>query len=455
MVRSRAWVFAPLAVAAGWALFGLGFRPSAGTAGSPSENPSPGRLQIAAGLSHRLQLRGENVRFWITVLNNGPAAVSDLRWTATEIPEYEVVSRSWCVAPTAAVSGRCDQLAATIEPGQQLAFWGELRAVRKHEERDLFVVLRWDGPGGESHAAVHLGVAETVTGLQAFLTTFGQFVKDFGLPILLAILGIAYQLWERKRAEIREEQDRKAQIERTWNTMLPISHEYNTKYYTPLAGAGGGFLSLVATFQQANQEQPGNEAALQHARLAFYYLLLFERRCREIYTTIGGFYFKDRTGEELVATSLSAYRGKNLLGQKTIPVELSRVLSHMDLNESFDAFMGRLGRDKNVPKVVADAMESVWQHFYGCLLRDTKEATSYMSLFLVLLMHEANRPYEYWYGAPSRLQLNGADQQTLQEIIQMLSKRPEASGLRKEAKRYLEQALPPQALAHPDRVPEP
>ena len=66
--------------------------------------------------------------------------------------------------------------------------------------------------------------------------------------------------------------------------MLSKSHENAERHYMPIASAVDG---LDEALKDAKPEE------------AFYYLALFLRRMWKLREEIGGFYFKDRTGEKV------------------------------------------------------------------------------------------------------------------------------------------------------------
>jgi len=153
-------------------------------------------------------------------------------------------------------------------------------------------------------------------------------------------------------------------------------HENAERYYQPLLSAASGFLA---------RRLVGKPEA------AFYYLTGFFGHMWGLFREKGGFYFKDRRGEELAQgcwTTIIRW-AKGLAGEHVY----SGCLDEIERFESLMAFHGRCVPATNL-WILRDALIRKWDD------EETRQATAAMEILYLILDYEMNAIYELWYGRP-------------------------------------------------------
>src|SRR3989441_5179134 len=112
----------------------------------------------------------------------------------------------------------------------------------------------------------------------------------------------------------------------------------------------------------------------------------------------GGFYFKNRVGEELAAPCMEACRKQYVYGTEGVLQNMSRIMNHFAFNETPDGFVSKLDGATDVEPDVTAIFKRGWAYFQSWLRTPRcTAAQAYMRALLAVLSYKANRPYEHWY----------------------------------------------------------
>jgi hypothetical protein len=384
---------------------------------------------------------GEAVDFVAILKNQGPFPVHDLRLVHVEPAEYFIERVCWQQGGKVSCQNVLENSATirpVIEGGQSFTIWGVIRPARAHEKGKVTAVLSWvDESGNTSDIGITLGDFASQNWYEHWGLRFYGFVKDFALPLVFVVLGIAYQWWDKRREVDRQEKDQeRAQILQTWNNMLPTSHQYATKHYMPVAAAATGVVSGLAAYGEALEAKDSIKAA-EWTNRVFYTMALLGKRLRHLGDAVGGFYFKDRIGEELVSDSLTAFRNHYYMANATVLEKFSLLMDNVEVNETYGVFLKKLSGVKD------PLLEPIFQNAYADFVTWLNSGPNYklslgnLRAFLAVLEYEMNRPYHFWYGRSETLRLDEEIRDTLNELIKTTAKRPDKTGFDRLAEEYL------------------
>jgi hypothetical protein len=245
---------------------------------------------------------------------------------------------------------------------------------------------------------------------------------------------VAYKQWACARG-------RKAELNSTWKYMLGISHRYNTKYYTPLIASLELFLGQVSEHRKSYKKNPQSDETLLTERLAFFYLVRFRQRNREVVRAIGGFYFKNNTGENLAAHCLDSFRRLYLGPEESAQLEnFAKVLHNVSKDETFEEFQLKLEGRATVDSQTAEAFKDSWRHFDRWIRSDhCSKACVFLRAARPIIYYEMNRPYEYWYGKRVALTISAESITFLQSMAEQLGPPEYKKRLLNEVTAYLEE----------------
>jgi hypothetical protein len=303
------------------------------------------------------------LRAWYHISNVGAEPIQDLK-LSLHGSGFRPRTLEGCGAPRGVRPAGTAAL-AQIDPGASCTLAVETGATAEAGEYMLTAGFSWTGPQRaprfEALALGPVGVRsqqrERIAGLLSLLVQ----LSPIFVPVSLALLGFWFQ--QRQQQFVHERQ--------AWTAMLPVSHENNSSLYLPL-------LSAIRSFRK---NQPTTEG--------FFYLLLTIRLMRDV-SGQGGFFLKDRKGEDLVTELWSAVLKS--LREAFVPVEtLVALVDAVQPNDSFSRFQRKLTRLKTL-EATLPGLEATFQSW--CL----KEGKQCLSLFYAVLHHEMNRIYVFWYG---------------------------------------------------------
>jgi hypothetical protein len=321
-----------------------------------------------------------------------------------------------CCSPCAPPAGAQNIVWGSLEPGESISVQGTLVACTPHKASAITVNVVWDAPIPGAAIAVNLGDSQVLTWYQA--EWLSNSIKILAVPALLALITFSLNLLasqkeareaarQAERDKAQAAADREASIRsETWKQILPVSHNYALKYYVPLSWAAARFAD----------ELPGPKP-----ELAFFYLLLAGKRMTITRNEVGGFYFKDLRGEGLAAICWKDQRDL-LLGEDENPRNLAvRAASELlEPTETYQSFQEKF-KSKTAgasPAFNNTEIQEAWERFQDWLKNSGEgpEVVRYLKAFYAILDYETNRPYEYWYDPPARLQVDKSIEALLREV---------------------------------------
>ncbi len=376
------------------------------------------RVIVTGHLSGSSADIGDTLRFWLTIQNWSDSPIEGVRLDHLDTPGFEIYRRCWVqgagrecgasgTSPDLAPASDPDRICARLEKGESRTVWGDLMAKRPNDAQNLIAVVSWSAANkARSSSVALLGHAASLTWWVRTWTGLRGFLKDVGVPILLLVMSIFFGVWQRFH-EVK--QTERAQLTETWSKMLPESHTIAKKYYIPMCGAFEKAIEY-ATRYRADKTSPD---ARKHQRMAFYWFSMLTWRTRNAVQKVGGYYFKNRIGEELVAHCWKKY--SELYGEDEPTIQArSQLLDLLDGHMTFDAFVSLLHATGSDSKT---KWETAWSHFEPWIGGDNcGRALPYLRAFLAILTFEANRPYKLWYGENLPMHLDGDAEATLNSL---------------------------------------
>jgi hypothetical protein len=361
--------------------------------------PAPSPVSAVGKVSSHFTAEDGLVPFAFTIRNDSAAELRDLR--IVNLPDgycLEHISTD----PTPACDKTNSQIAyqnlisKCLPAGQSLVAWGNFRAQSTHKAQTLLIVLHWKAithtavPAGknntqtrteetESSLAVDLGENEVQSKLWVFFSDYRPFV----IVVVGALLTFIFN-------GILAKNSRRTEI---WKEMLTVMQDYGTKFYFPMQSATDGLV------EELSNKKPDEESE----RVAFFFFLLLQRTMLDTISEIGGLFFIDRRGEDLMtacwyqifdlfypegrasAFYLSAYAAAGVVTPRS----------------NHQAFSSRFVVKSRNQYDFADArLRNCWELFNNSVLPDTQKVTKIVLLlraFSTVLDCEINRPHKYWY----------------------------------------------------------
>ncbi len=404
-------------------------------------------VAVSGHVSRDSVVKGEFLRFWVTVDNKSNHPLQNLRvaewgtrgfnkvewcWkpgtvvpcatsSETEPPGFAALAGPICVEKADQANDAKDSflLCNYLRPHESLTVWGQLAASDAQPSHNLFVVLNWvEVPvsppaqgnslskdanlasgnaanallktSGELRASlqiVSLGKAEIIS---SFVYCMRRLTpkSEIGIPGAITLLGLIVT-WAAHRRDERNQ---------TWNTMMAESHRVATQYYLPacsmLSQATKELRDYIAL---APAGLPAAEAAL---RQAFYYLMMFQWVHARTFSEVGAYYLKCRQAEELLGTLYSKHRTYFGLDGLDARRRLERLLGSLDKETSIDNFIEML--DYTQPEVLEN-----WNFFLAWVATgNCSDDIPILKAYECILSYESNRAYYHWYGGYYPLELD-------------------------------------------------
>lgn len=419
---------------------------------------SSGKVEAAGSLSQPEAKSGETIRFWVTIENHSADAIHDVRLPRLDAPAFAVQQISWqnergpqhcdlrTLGATAAAGGdlaSCGVLAKDLRAEESLTVEGELKALEAHEHQSLTAIAEWKNAGDRvSQTAVSLGDSIIRSGWGNFWAGAYEAVKDFALPVVLALLAFGLRRWDKKREIKRQAEERhRTQLAETWNKMLSESHRLTTNFYLHIASGCGGMLEFDRLYREESEKGAQADAAKleQYRKRQLFYLVYLERRYIHLLDSAGGFYFKSRMGEWLVNACLASFLGSYTeLWKEEIFGNLTAMAKVIDLNETGDDFFKKLDGTGKKRTGAKKAMAVGWGYFQTW--RGGPEydgAIAHLRAMTTILSYEMNRPYEYWYGEREKLEVDPKVRKTLEGLLAAVQDAEERKKITLELAKYL------------------
>ncbi len=400
------------------------------------------RVVVSGHLSRSVVRVGESVGFTLTIHNEKPESVLDVRSIPLDSPGFEVAQLSWYRADArscfstlssapaqTAPSPDCTLITKELKASQSIAAWGQLRALEPREAETLSAVVGWTTPNGiPSQVAVALGSVA----VPSILQVIGRWLTG---AVLIGVFGFILQWWLKKRDEKRQEREREiTQVNRTWNTMLPQSHRLAMRHYMPLHAAADGVLVYLREYKSLKANASASELR-EKGRWAFFYCALLARRMRRL----SGFYFKDRVGERLASRCYENFQKFAFLLNDDTAQAFSGLLDDVDVNETIGKFSGKL--DAALVGGTLPAFKRAWELFDSWLASEKcTTALRYLKAFGCVIGYEMNRPYEYWYGRQPKLELDEESNSVLRSLGSEIAGDPGCTNFVDDLQRYLKEA---------------
>lgn len=391
--------------------------------------PPPGRspdsevrtIEVTGNISEAAIEKGQKTSFFLCIANRTPEPIQSVRFDELHAEGFQIVKRSWCAAD----NPNCELIASQLDAGQSIAVWGELFGSQPHEKETVVSKISWiDSAKTVSSRFSQLGETAIQTKWEHWRSSWVyDLIKDLTLPLVLVGLGTALGIYDKAKENRRQRLDKqldeerkkdeelRAQTAQTWNSMLPESHKLATEYYMPVDGAASSALDEFIEREKAITE--GNQTQQKAAEeRAFFYLLLMSRRCRALADDRGGWYFKDRVGEQLVARCLENFRVLFLHQPNDAQVTWSVAIGVVDARGKLGPFKAALHGSDGNGALLREAQRNfdLW-----LTSADFEPALRNLRAMRLVLTYEMNRPYEYWYGSCERLNLSDDVKNTLRE----------------------------------------
>jgi hypothetical protein len=188
---------------------------------------------------------------------------------------------------------------APLPAGEAERFCGRLTLPDEPAVVRLPVRVSWDGgAGAASGRLLELGPVRVYDPgkerWRRFVDRATSLLIDLALPFALGLLGWLFKL----------HQDDRQRMEETWNLMLPIVHATSERYYTPVLSALAGVdrRCRQRVRDGGDMQPPGDDDVNE----GFFYFVGLLSHLWALVQERGGFYFKDRAGEEMAQASWSA-----------------------------------------------------------------------------------------------------------------------------------------------------
>jgi hypothetical protein len=366
-------------------------------------------ISVSGHLSRTPVRNGDSVRFWITVENDSAAPIERIRLDRIDPIVFAQLAGSLSVSPSdackvpAAKSRKGDaaapaapeknEICAYLGPRESFTACGDLRASDSVERQNAFAIVDWQSHGGPSAVAVPLGEIES---LSTPRWIWYSLLHDWelGVPTFTAFFGGLIALWKwRRDKQSRKQRELDDVRSKTWNLMLRDSHRITFKYYVPIGNGLSSAREEIKRYQSTIPQDPNI------AQSALLYLLKFHWEMRRTARELGGYYFKNRTAEVLAEYLHQEHR--RLFGLKNAVLRrvLDRCLDLMSPIITLDTLAGMIQAQQ--PDILA-----FWNHVLPWL--SSQECLNDLPVldgYLGVLLFEANRPYEHWYGANKPLVL--------------------------------------------------
>jgi hypothetical protein len=457
---------------------------AAGAHGKPRALPKAPRKPaiIAKGylFSHTAR-PGQPIGFAMTISNSGPAASGQIWLEPANRLGFSITKLCvWKAAafecPSNAPNPRgqsAHQVAPDVrsipplEPGQSIAISGILTVDEPALSQTVAMVVGWTSANGAppETKTVSIGDINPPAPKTLVSSTWYTVIKDLLLPVALLLLPFLFKIGARRRA----------QIDQTWNLMLPESYKLMTRHYMPLDGS----LKRIT----AKLKDHLDKTAWKDDEIAkfLFEMALFGKRIRRMGKAVGGFYFKNRMGEVLASGCHNAYFSAAWKNPENTDVEknYSQLLNHVQPFESLDSFLKKLGPTAGsppAPAAVADtshpasgnppaqpAEEAVpvtplpiFRKNFDTLKEwlkgdEVQEAYHYLCGLHAVLRFEMNRPFEYWYDSEEPFEIEDDTRKFLRDHADKIGEGYEIENFKEQLERYLTLSSERKLLMKPKR----
>jgi hypothetical protein len=440
---------------------------SRATAQASALTSNPTGVQVIGTISAKVIESGGRVSGSLTIANRSASDIRDVEVSARTPKGFTFVGgrldtdgegEDQCtpgffgIPPTPAV--RC-LIPGIVRAGEERAVTIEWRAGGAEAEQSVDATVQWLQVGGQppskSYRDLSLGEISSRSSWEFLFTKFPAL-----LPLATGLLGgliVAAVQWglaftsksaedaranqakieeEKRSSKTRALEATREHTATTWEKMLPISHELATQHYVHIQSF---VRSAVRQMESHDKESGGGTKETAESResfeRAFLSLSLFDRRMGYVTEKIGGAYFKNRMGEEIVGWSYFMYShlywDKNLSARRDYSAFIAAIHPSAVVSELHELVIlaetgAKLGpAQSRKPRTSAgdDATRAgaahvvvtedtvavcarVKKRFHDWIMSgESTEALPYLHAIRDVITFEMNRPYRYWYGGPA------------------------------------------------------
>jgi hypothetical protein len=408
--------------------------------GVSTVNPSSGDgdLRIDAWTNTTRVSAGGMLPFSIAIQNpSAKTAVRDVRFVAFDAAEGFAVPTTGRDALCWSGKGEPKPICVTadnltaypaqwpliIDAGGGTTVATRLRAVGEPGRWSVTAVLAWTDPLHHISRRKGISLGPVVVesafrkDLLLLVRAFQSYVKDLAWPVLALLFGFWVSQQDRRRTQEREAEktaaDRRAQLDRdarasserqaqenramvqqTWTLMLPKSHQNNEKFYMPISHASR---EIHRAFARIGKDPFAEDEC-------FYDIWILHRIMTDFVRKAGGWYLKNRRGEEIVASAWRVILGwtKAVIAAQPNILRSARAIREEAVSKfprrptTFAYFQDTLSKVAPFPDL---------RRWFGKALADPAAANimTVIELFEFVIDFEINRAYVYWYGGESEM----------------------------------------------------
>jgi|GEM_PF-2463207 len=350
---------------------------------------------------------GQTVTFWIAVHYPPatppakPLRISDVRILAMRYPNFGIPPAEkgcWtnavlqCGEPS---GSKLTDVARIVPQGGTRTFEGHLVAGPDLGRFGIAAVVGWKDAAGVEHRKP-ISIAPIAVARDWFQPTLRilKAAQSLIIPLVTFCFGVWLSSHNAKRdLRLKAAQENRAMVQQTWTLMLPTSHRINTMYYMPISHAA------AQIYQLQRKIGPSRFAADE----CFYFLWRLHKMVADFIRKEGGWYLKNRRGEEIVAATwrvvrawTDAFIAENTSDRAARFIREEAVSRFPEEQATFAYFTAHLARRAPFPDL------RTW--FDAALTRP--DATNVMAIFELMehvIDFEINRPYIYWYGGEDQM----------------------------------------------------
>lgn len=357
---------------------------------------------------------------WITFENRSKEEVRDLRFVDFRTAGLKPAGRCWRpIHPGAADGPRYPacipnsvhpqdpgNLPDHLAPGESVTVTADLVRTERSGEFMLTGLYSWTDPTGRQHRMpVPIGPIEVTKDWENWKARMREdlpavlrevvlpVLKDLALPFAAFLLGLFLRFGEERRAAFQQ----------TWNQMLPQIHGYTADHFLPISAAASEAIAAGKKTAAALKNDPKADTDE-----AFYRTALLFRRMRSSMQKIGGFYLKDRDGEEIVVgawnVAFDEFVGSLSSDSDKARERLDFLTESIGDQETFREYRRKLSGAPSYSNpfpgrsLLADVRDAfvAWiqkPDFGGLVL-------PMLDIFATSIDYEINRPYDRWYTRP-------------------------------------------------------
>jgi hypothetical protein len=385
----------------------------------------PGKLRPAETLS-----------FWIFLENRSDGPLKGLRLQDFHLPPgFAEDGPCWQDHRPRCQAG--DDSAArspappwSLAKGQTVALEARVRVAARSRPGGRVITGVWTGQGEDGRqlqVPLAIGPIEVAPGPRPRWDDYEQavyaFFKDLGLAVVLAVLPFVFQRIQQARA--RQEEARQFFLSRATDNAV--------RYLLPVS-------QLASQLRQtAGALPPGATARHVAQRQAFFYLISFVKKMRDLALEGGGILLTTPKAERLVDQCWGVLfeRVRKQLGY----VDLSHAVDLMEGHESITQFEtaatphhGFLGPQ---PTAAQEAVQRLREGFAAWPAADFARNAPYLDVFASVLGYEIDQLYAAWYDERDLRARKTELQASLAEVV-IPGADPEAAEMRPRLQAYIE-----------------